>query len=605
MVAVTGLAATLRLVAIGAATTNPFYDAAVRSMSGSWHAFFFAAFEPAGGVSVDKPPLDLWLQVLSTKLLGWSAAALVLPQALAAVVAVPLLYDLGRRLWGRFAGLAAALCLTLLPVSVLTARSDTMDSLMMLLCVLAFWLVVRAAETGRSRPLYLAAAALGLAFEVKLFEALLVLPALVLLYLGAAPARVRARVTRLAAAGAVLVLVALAWPLAISLAPASERPYTLGSSDGTIWNAIFVYNGLNRVATPSYGVVPAIPPAALEPAFLGGSGQRPGPLRLFEFGAWQLGQNFGIELAGAFAFGGLALLAAALAARRRRVAAPVGDGVPAPPSAVTLYGSLAVALWLLTGWVLFSRSHGTVHARYLESFTPAVALAFGAGAVTGARLAPRGPGWLLAFLALLAAMAGYAVAASSGLAIVVVLVAALAAALSALDAFIATRRGATATPPSTSVCAALALAVLLVPAGVRSVTLVSQNASDAGNPGAESAQRVRTLSAYLERHTHGARYEFTTWGYSQAAPLVVHDGRPVLVLMNFQQPIVSVSKLAAEVRAGQLEYALIENHCGTAPPNRIGDCPRTIQWLRHRSVDVSADAGLRSRGVLFHIVRTS
>ena len=33
---------------------DPFYDAAVRSMSLSWHNFFFGAFEPSASVSIDK-----------------------------------------------------------------------------------------------------------------------------------------------------------------------------------------------------------------------------------------------------------------------------------------------------------------------------------------------------------------------------------------------------------------------------------------------------------------------------------------------------------------------------------------------------------------------
>ena len=46
---------------------NTYYAAAVWSMLQNWHAFLFAAFDAAGFVSVDKPPLGLWLQVLSAR----------------------------------------------------------------------------------------------------------------------------------------------------------------------------------------------------------------------------------------------------------------------------------------------------------------------------------------------------------------------------------------------------------------------------------------------------------------------------------------------------------------------------------------------------------
>src|SRR5436309_12839448 len=103
---ITLLAALLRLHGISGTHTNPYYDAAVRSMGQSWHNFFFAAFEPSARFGLDKPPVDLWFQVASVKLLGFHSFALKLPEALAGTAAVPLLYDLVRRPFGTVAGLA-------------------------------------------------------------------------------------------------------------------------------------------------------------------------------------------------------------------------------------------------------------------------------------------------------------------------------------------------------------------------------------------------------------------------------------------------------------------------------------------------------------------
>src|SRR5207248_6097505 len=166
----------LRLVDLGKVAPDPFYDAAVRSMGLSWHNFFFGAFEPAGSVSIDKPPIDLWLQVASVKLLGYSSTALKIPEALAGTFSVPLLYACVRRLWGVAAALAAALVMCVLPVEVITARSDTMDAVMMLLIVAALLMLIRAAESGRTTWLLAAAAALGVAFDVKLLESVVALP---------------------------------------------------------------------------------------------------------------------------------------------------------------------------------------------------------------------------------------------------------------------------------------------------------------------------------------------------------------------------------------------------------------------------------------------
>src|SRR3979490_2059706 len=85
---ITVAAAVLRLLYIGRVSPDPFYDAAVRSMGLSWHNFFFGAFEPGASVSIDKPPVDLWLQVASVKVLGFTSTSLKLPQALARTPAV-------------------------------------------------------------------------------------------------------------------------------------------------------------------------------------------------------------------------------------------------------------------------------------------------------------------------------------------------------------------------------------------------------------------------------------------------------------------------------------------------------------------------------------
>ena len=46
----------------------------------SWHNFFFVSFDPGGLVTVDKPPLALWVQAASAKLFGFSPLSLLLPR---------------------------------------------------------------------------------------------------------------------------------------------------------------------------------------------------------------------------------------------------------------------------------------------------------------------------------------------------------------------------------------------------------------------------------------------------------------------------------------------------------------------------------------------
>src|ERR1700687_573253 len=41
---------------------NEYYSAGVRGMLEGWHNFFFNSFDPAGFVSLDKPPVAFWIQ---------------------------------------------------------------------------------------------------------------------------------------------------------------------------------------------------------------------------------------------------------------------------------------------------------------------------------------------------------------------------------------------------------------------------------------------------------------------------------------------------------------------------------------------------------------
>ena len=72
LVALLLLAAVLNLWALGRnGFANEYYSAAVRSMSTSWHAFLFGSFDAAGVMTVDKPPLALWVQALSARVFGF------------------------------------------------------------------------------------------------------------------------------------------------------------------------------------------------------------------------------------------------------------------------------------------------------------------------------------------------------------------------------------------------------------------------------------------------------------------------------------------------------------------------------------------------------
>jgi 4-amino-4-deoxy-L-arabinose transferase-like glycosyltransferase len=159
-----------------------YYAAGVRSMLDSWHNFLFNAFDPAGFVSIDKPPVAIWLQVASAKLLGFSALSILLTQVMAGLAAVLIVYILVQKYWGRTAAAVAALSLALSPINVAVDRSNNTESCLILVLLAAVWLGTRAAETGRLATFCAAMAAIGIGFNVKMGAALVLAPVLALTF---------------------------------------------------------------------------------------------------------------------------------------------------------------------------------------------------------------------------------------------------------------------------------------------------------------------------------------------------------------------------------------------------------------------------------------
>ncbi len=243
---IAGLAGLAYAWALNSDPLEPYYQAAVRSMSMSWHDFAYGAFDPAGTITLDKLPGAFWVQALAVRAFGYHTWAMVLPQVVEGVLTVLVAYRAVQRLAGPGAGLIAAAVLAVSPATVALNRGNISDSLMILLLVLAADAVSAAVVSGRLGWLILAGFWVGLAFQAKMIEAWLVLPAFGLVYLVSGPGPAWRRVRQLVAAGLVAGVVSLAWMTAVTLVPAAHRPYLDGSHNNSAYQQVFVYNGFGR-----------------------------------------------------------------------------------------------------------------------------------------------------------------------------------------------------------------------------------------------------------------------------------------------------------------------------------------------------------------------
>jgi 4-amino-4-deoxy-L-arabinose transferase-like glycosyltransferase len=344
---------------------NDFYAAAVQAGTKSWKAFFFGSFDSSNFITVDKTPASLWVMELSARLFGLNYWSLLVPQALAGVGSVALLYGAVRRWFGPGAGLLAGAALALTPVATLMFRFNNPDAMLVLLLTAAAYGMVRAVESGRTRWLVLAGGLVGLGFLTKMLQAFLVLPAFGAMYLVAGPPRLRARIWQLLAGLAAVIVTAGWWVAAVMATPAAERPYVGGSTNDSILQLALGYNGLGRLDGSETGSV----------GFAKGNGSGmafSGPAGLGRLFASAMGGQISWLLPAALlALGALGWLA--WRARPGRGAA----GWRADP---VLASALLWGGWLLVTGLIFSYMEGIIHPYYSVALAPAIAALVGIAA---------------------------------------------------------------------------------------------------------------------------------------------------------------------------------------------------------------------------------
>ncbi len=584
-----------------------YYPPAVRSMMDNWHNFFFASYDPGGFVTIDKPPVGFWPQVVSAKLFGFTPFSVLLPQALAGVLSVLLLYYLVRRHFGVVAGLLAALALAVSPISVVTNRNITIDSTLALVLLLGAWAVLRAAETGKLRWLLLAAVIVGVGFNIKMLEAYLVIPAFGLLYLLAAPRSIWKRIGHLALAGLVLLVISFSWVAAVDLTPASQRPYVDSTQNNSEISLALGYNGIQRLLggfgrgfgggpranTPTNATNRSVntggngrptagtPPtngnngstntgrnAAQQPP--GGFGGRgglfdtggPGPLRLFQ-------ESLGSQISWLLPIALLGMLALAWQRRPR-------FQEDRQQKSLILWG-----MWLLTMGIFFSVA-GFFHQYYMTEMAPSIAALFGIGLVTMWQDYRRSGwrGWLLP-LALIGTVAeqiyiltSYPAWGQVLIPIMVVLCLIVVGVL--ISARLAPRIGLKA-PKARFLLPALSagiLALMLTPTvwaaipvtqGTQADLLVAgpiQRDGFGGNFGGgrdENASTNSVLVRYLEANQGNATYLVATPSSMTADGIILATNKPVMAMGGFSgsDPILTTNQLASLVAKGTVRFFLL------------------------------------------------
>jgi 4-amino-4-deoxy-L-arabinose transferase-like glycosyltransferase len=627
------LAALLYAWGIGTAGWgNPYYSAAVKSMSASLTNFVFGSFDPLGVVTVDKPPMALWPMVASAAVFGYHGWSLLLPQVIEGVAAVFLLHRTVRLWAGEHVALLAALVFAVTPVTVAINRDTNPDTLMVLLLVAAAYALSRSLVSGKqcyntvshSRArrcatgwLLLAAVFLGLGFVTKMLQAWIVVPVFALAYLVGSPAPLRRRLLDVLGAGVVLLASSMWWVALVSFWP-GPKPYIGGSTDGSVLNLVIGYNGLGRIlgrragrelvggaGMPGGFGAPGMPGGFGGPGF-GGPG-RPrgsGPGGDAVGGGSGLTRLFGEQVGGQISWllplCLLVLVAVAIAGVRQWRSGQASE--PARRAGWMLWGG-----WLLLVGLVLSSAQGGFHSYYTTEMAPAVAAVTAAGVAAMWRhyRRPGGYRWLL-LPAAVTLTAGWAwvlvsrdISWNGWLRYAVV-----GAGIVAVVLLIAGRLSVGASWGMARVAAVLAVITLLAAPAVWSTATATAVAASggamaqAGPPpgsgfgfGGARADRARgvpaqfrgamrgdltaeqkNILAYAQANSAGSRITLAVDGGAMAAEAyLIYSDTMIIGMGGFsgQDPVPTVATLTQWVQQGQLRFVLTS---GSGPGGRdFGD----------------------------------
>jgi 4-amino-4-deoxy-L-arabinose transferase-like glycosyltransferase len=603
-------------------TGNTFYDAAVYSGTKSWKAFFFGALDSGSFITVDKPPFALWVMGLSARVFGYGTWQLMLPMVAVGTGSVALLYRLVKRDFSVVAATIAALTLTLTPITVAINRDTDPDPILVFLMLLGAAALLKAVRTGRLMPLVWSGVAIGFAFNTKMMQAYVVLPAFFLVYLWAANVSLGRRVRNLAVGTVALIASSAWWMVVVDLIPASSRPYIGGSTDNTVWDLVIGYNGFGHIFGASSSVG-----SQGNGASFGGSASS---YRMFN-------DIMGGQISWLIPFAAIALVGG-LVLRGR---APRTD---ARRAALMLWGG-----WFVLHYLTFSLAEGTFHPYYVTAMAPGIAALAGAGGVMLHRAFTEGSaakwGWVLpAAIAVSAAWAVVLLQRVSGSGtlytvaeIVVGLTGAAAvlgllagrfmkrhkligfASLAAIVALLAgpaaysVSAATTASTNGTNPTAGPSTGGGMGGAPGMSGSKPSGNApSGSGSSGGQSmgqppsgtgssnkSQTGRTaggmggdvssaMITYLKKHQDGATWLVAVATDQTASSVILESGQPVISMGGWSgsDNAMTLTKLRSLVKSGKLHYIVVSSQGGQGTNTEIST------WVKKHGTAVSAYSGL-------------
>ena len=555
---------------------NSYYAAAVQAASQDWTAWLFGSLDAANYVSVDKPPLATMVMGLSTRLFGFSSFLMLLPSVLAGVGSVWLVYAAVKRQFGFTSAVIAGVVLAFTPVAVLMFGFNNPDAILTLMLTASGYAFLRSLE-GKRPLLWLGLAGLftGLAFNTKMLQGLMVLPAMVLVYLVFAKPPIVTRFLHVMFAGVITAMSTLWWSVLVWLTPAGSRPWVGSTNDNNIWSLIFGYNGLGRLlGGRGMGGGPG---GGHGPGSTGFGGQT-GIFRIFNN---DFGPNIAWLLVLALAGGGLLLWILRKTPRTNRGRAVV----------------IFWMLWLLIHIVVFSMTSGVIHPYYVVVMAPAVAALVGISLpfLWGAYTRRKPYAWLLPVLVGVTAVTTVIILGYAGTMTWLMWTVGLLGIVGMIGllinlytprrwlqnlAIVATLSACTLAPTVYTLATVNITHTGSIPtAGPSSTAMRGSNN--------ETSQADSQLVQYLLRHQHGATWLVAVASANESAAIQLTSGQPVMAVGGFNgsDTPLTLEQFKQLVKDGKVNYYAISSHGRGGGPG--GGNNEITVWVKQTGTTVN------------------
>jgi 4-amino-4-deoxy-L-arabinose transferase-like glycosyltransferase len=342
----------------------------------------------------------------------------------------------------------------------------------------------------------------------------------------------------------------------VDVVPAGSRPYVGGSTDNSVRDLIFGYNGFERIAGDNSPFPGGRPPGGPGGFFGLNFGGAPGWARLFnEANAGQVAWLMPLALAGF------------LAAIAGRGLAPRTD----PRRASVIYWGA----WAAVHFVVFSKAKGIFHPYYTAALAPGLAALVGIAAATVVAWARRPGVWLWTAPAI-------ALAATAALQIYLLrreppwnewlepaVIVAMATALTfvmlgAILVASGVRRANTLAAAGVLVgFVALFLSPLTWSVSVVDARLTGEEPQAGPHAQVEGIPfdlpADQAIAVFLTEEQGNTRFLMATFGASGAAPYIVETGEPVLAIGGFvgTDPVPTLDDFKELIVAGKLRFVML------------------------------------------------